>query len=134
MNQNNDAEDFKKYERSVMKSVVKDLIAWKAVSSGLTALAIVWATYFMLTNKEFGFSEIVPEWAIPTGLLFGVMLGLSGLSTVILSLRSLLPAILLWVAGLAIIVIQGPSDSSVYVFIAAVISTGIYQISPIRPR
>lgn len=121
-----------KHENEV-QDVVGDLLAWKSVASGLTGLVMAWSVYAMLTTKELGFSKMVPAWITSHGF-FMFMAIASGVSFISLSLKSLLPAVLLWIAGIALIAINGPSSSSLYVFIGAAISTLIYEISPARAR
>jgi len=108
-----------------MWQVARNSLAFHEVKNGLAGLAIVWMAYLLMTSQEFGFVSELPDWLRSRGL-FGTMAAISALLLLVLSLRSLLPAILFWLAGIAVAIAGGHQSTSVLVFCAAVTFSVIY--------
>lgn len=105
--------------------VARDSLAFHEVKNGLAGLAIIWMAYLLMTSQEFVFVSELPDW-LRSRVLFGTLSATSALLLLILSLKSLLPAILFWLAGIAVAIAGGHQNTSILVFCAAVTFSMIY--------
>lgn len=118
--------DIKRAARRKWRRVARDSIAFHEVKNGLMGLAILWMVYLLMTSQEFGFVAQLPAW-LRSKELFGTLAAISALALLVLSLKSLLPAILFWSAGIAVAIAGGHQNTSFLVFCAAVTFSVVYH-------
>jgi hypothetical protein len=120
---------FNDFSQAVLKASLQEAFAIKPVAHSLFGLLSAWGSYAIITSGVFGPVSELPAW-ITSSATLGVMGIGTFLSLLMMSTKSLLPAVAIWAIGIALVFVN-PSHA-VWVFMSAVASATMFRMFPTR--
>lgn len=111
----------KHFHRTMLR-VAFELLDPRPILPMLYSLAMAWASYFIIASPIFAASDAASR--VRSDLSFLAMEIVSALALILMSTKSGLPAVLLWITGIAL-AFAGYPAFSMSAFLAAVVSTMI---------
>ncbi|MCU6502021.1 hypothetical protein LPN04_29935 [Rugamonas sp. A1-17] len=93
---------FDKYTKVLFRATVKEAFAISPIANGLLGLLGVWGSYAILKSGVLGPELEITSWITSSAFLV-VMQVISILAVLLMSVKSLVPAVSIWVAGVALI-------------------------------
>jgi len=112
--------------RKLKIQVAQELLSPAPVMRTVIALVLIWAPVLLLRDPVF--SDARPAWLDSPGFLYA-LIGISALSVLIASTKSLLPAVLLWIAAIIELAVGAHGQIVYGLLLAAFVSSFAFKFA-----